>query len=53
VNTKGFNSFSNYYGVVDRYIGCISTAGLKFTPKELSPDLIIFVLSVGSVLAAF
>jgi hypothetical protein len=53
MNTKGSSSFLNYYGVVDGYIGYISVASLGFTPNKLGLNLVIFILSVGGVSAAF
>jgi hypothetical protein len=52
VNTKGSNSFSDYYGAVDGYMEYISVAGLGFIPNELGPNLVVFVLSIGGMSAA-
>jgi hypothetical protein len=53
VNTKGSSSFLDHYSAVDGYIKCISVTGLGFAPNELNPNLIIFILSMGGVSAAF
>jgi hypothetical protein len=53
VNTRGFGSFLDHCNAVNGYIGCISAAGSGFVPNKLGPNLVIFVLSMGGVLAAF
>jgi hypothetical protein len=53
VNTRGFNSFLNYYSAVDGYIKYISITGLGFVPNKPGLNLIIFVLSVGGMSVAF
>jgi hypothetical protein len=53
VNTKGSNSFLDCCNIVNGYTGCISVASLRFVPNKLSLNLVIFVLSVGGMLAAF
>jgi hypothetical protein len=52
VNTKGFNSFLNYYNAVNGYIKYISAASSGFVPNKLGPNLVIFISSVGGVSAA-
>jgi hypothetical protein len=52
VNTKGSNSFLDYYSTVDGYIKYISVAGLGFIPDKLSLNSVIFVSSIGGVSAA-
>jgi hypothetical protein len=53
MNTRGSSSFSDYYGAVDRYIGYISVVNSGFIPNKLGLNLIIFILSIGGVSAAF
>jgi hypothetical protein len=52
MNTRGSNSFLNYYSTVNRYMGCISTASLGFIPNKPGPNLVVFVLSVSGISAA-
>ena len=52
MNTEESSSFLNHCGTVNRFIEWISVASLRFVPVELGPDLVIFILSVGGVLAA-
>jgi hypothetical protein len=52
VNTKGSNSFSNYYNAVNGYTEYISIVSLGFTLNELGLNLVVFVLSMGGVSAA-
>jgi hypothetical protein len=53
VNTKGFNSFLDYYSTVNRYTGYISVAGLGFAPNKPGPNLVIFISSVDGMSVAF
>ena len=53
MNTGGSSSSSDHCGAVDGFTGWISIASLRFIPVELSLNLIIFILSIDSILAAF
>ena len=53
MNTGGSGSFLNYYSTVDRFTKWISTVSLKFVPVKLGLDLVIFILSISGMLAAF
>ena len=53
MNTGGSDSFLDYYSAVNRFMGWISIISLGFIPVKLSLDLVIFILSIGGVLAAF
>ena len=52
MNTRGSSSFLDYCSAVNGFIGWISVASLGFIPVKSGLDLIIFILSIGSVLAA-
>ena len=52
MNIGGSGSFLNHYSAVDGFIGWISVASLGFIPIKLGLDLIIFILSIGGILAA-
>jgi hypothetical protein len=52
MNTGGFSNFLDHCDAVDGYIKYISVAGLGFAPNKPGLNLVIFVLSVGSVSAA-
>ena len=52
VNTGGSGSFLNYYSTVNGFTGWISITNLGFIPIKPGLDLVIFILSIGGVLAA-
>ena len=52
MNTGGSGSFLDRCGAVDGFTGWISVTGSGFAPVKPGPDLVIFILSVGGVLAA-